>query len=360
MKLIQILIFLSFFKAFLFGQTDFRTGYIIDSSGDTIFGQVDYRGDLLMGMQCRFMKEGQKEVQLFKPFEIQSYRFTDGKYYISRKISNQDVFLEYVLNGQVNIYYLRDQSGDHYYIEKDTLGLTELPYSERVEALADGYGKHPQYLVKSKQHIGLLKLYMYDAPELNSSIEALGAPVHRNLVSIGKKYHNLVCKDHECIVYERKEPAVKVALGPAWNYRFPRNEFGLDAYFWLPRSSEKLYLKTGAFYLHTEEGRQTVNVFRFPFQLQYMYTAKSIMPAISVGINVYSYELSNYNYTIEKRLFHTTALNAGLNIRITRKLRASVLISTEYTPLSACIMSGNMDKFGLVGISTGCSLLYEF
>lgn len=49
---------LVFFLNSSFSQNLFKSGYIIDLKGDTIFGEIDYRGDKYMGHKCRFVKDG--------------------------------------------------------------------------------------------------------------------------------------------------------------------------------------------------------------------------------------------------------------------------------------------------------------
>lgn len=104
-------------------------GYVITNPGDTLFGEIDYRGDLLMGKLCRF-KDNNGEEQEFLPAGIQGYRFIDSKYYISLEVNGRNVFLEYLINGKVSIYYLRDDAGDHYYIDKEGEVMKEIPYNE--------------------------------------------------------------------------------------------------------------------------------------------------------------------------------------------------------------------------------------
>ena len=43
-----------FFSVLLKGQTDFTPGYVIKQPGDTVYGEIDYRDDLIMGKICRF------------------------------------------------------------------------------------------------------------------------------------------------------------------------------------------------------------------------------------------------------------------------------------------------------------------
>src|SRR5690606_8936442 len=55
-------------------QADFRPGYVIKAPGDTLYGEIDYRGDLLMGSVCRFRNE-HKETKDYTPHDIFAFRF---------------------------------------------------------------------------------------------------------------------------------------------------------------------------------------------------------------------------------------------------------------------------------------------
>jgi len=57
----------------LTAQTNFKPGYIIKNSADTLYGKIDYRGDLLMGSICRFKSENEglyKAIDLTYNFEM--------------------------------------------------------------------------------------------------------------------------------------------------------------------------------------------------------------------------------------------------------------------------------------------------
>lgn len=173
-------------------QTDFRSGDIIKNEGDTIYGVVDYRGDLLMSKVCTF-KNSNNELFSYSPSDIKSYRFVDGKYYISWNLDDNKVFLEYLIKGKVNIYYQRDDKGDHYYMDKTTQGLVELVYEKGVEYIEDR-----RVFVETTRHIGLLNYYMQDAPELRERINSINKPSHQSLISLAEDYHNIICKGEEC------------------------------------------------------------------------------------------------------------------------------------------------------------------
>ena len=80
LKGLLLLVFLSS-TGLVRAQSNFKPGYIIKNPGDTIYGQIDYRGDLIMGRTCKFKSDDNTVVKYF-PGDIIAYRFIDGKYYI--------------------------------------------------------------------------------------------------------------------------------------------------------------------------------------------------------------------------------------------------------------------------------------
>lgn len=86
---------LVFFLNSSFSQSLFKSGYIIDLKGDTIFGEIDYRGDKYMGYKCRFVKDG--VFQEYLAGEIYAFRFNDSKFFISKNVDDKIYFLEYLI-----------------------------------------------------------------------------------------------------------------------------------------------------------------------------------------------------------------------------------------------------------------------
>ena len=120
------------------------------------------------------------------------------------------MFLEFLINGKVKIYYHRDQDGDHYYIDKEGIGLNEIPYKEEIKHSEER--DNPNYLSKSIYHIGLLNIYMKDAPNFQSRVSSIGKPDRENLIKLTKDYQNIVCKNDACIIYEKKLPTIKLEV----------------------------------------------------------------------------------------------------------------------------------------------------
>ncbi len=334
-------------------QTDFRPGYIIKIPNDTIYGEIDSRGDLLMSKICKF-KDTEKILYKYLPKDILAYRFMDSKYYISKIIKGKGVFLEYLIKGKVNIYYMRDDNGDHYFIEKENMELIELPYKEKYKFIGD-----KEVFYKSKKHIGFLNLYMQDADNLKKRIERIEKPEHQSLIKLAEDYHNIVCKDEQCIVYEKKFPFIKLSVEPFFGLTKHNgtnqfiNEFGGNIYFWAPRSNEKLYVKTGLAYHKVLEDGESKDRYKIPLQIQYLYPAFKFRPKVSYGINVLSFEYDDY-----RDIGYTMSLNAGFNYYVYKSINLSVSFNSDYTPINYAVMFEELG-FNIISYSINFGLYIE-
>ena len=318
-------------------QSDFRPGFIINNSGDTIYGKIDYRGDLFLSNRCKF-KGADNILHNYSPTDIKAYRFIEGKYYVSREVENKKVFLEYLINGEVNIYYLRDKSGDHYYIDKKDEPLTEIPYEEGIKSVD---GKDVFY--QSKKHVGILNYYMQDAPGFQSEIQSINELDHQNLIKLAEDYHNEVCKDEECIIYDKRLPFVKVSIeayyGQTWfNDKYEINnslktpEIGSFIYFWMPRANEKFYFKTGLQLCQADYNGDKSAYLIFPTQIQYQYPHFKIQPKLFCGLN---------GYFIHKNISHwTIAIGGGLDYKFSNRISLTSNYTAEFLPVTLKIMEG--------------------
>ncbi len=296
MKLTKLLLLgLLFTTGLLKAQTDFRPGYIIKISGDTLLGEIDYRGDLLMSSVCKF-KDKENTIKDYFPNDISVFRFIDSKYYVSREINHRKVFLEYLIKGKINIYYMRDDIGDHYYLDKDDMKLTEMSYEKGIKYVDD-----KEVFFETTKHRALLNYYMKDAPELQSRISSVKKPEHQNLIKLAEDYHNVVCEGEKCIIYEKKQPFLKVNLeGIAGVVNFENGDdindkyyfqSGIIAHFWMPRTNEKVYFKTGFLYSQVEDNvGEKYSYIKVPIHIGYLApNSYRIRPSFSIGLLSPSY-----------------------------------------------------------------------
>jgi len=320
------LLFLLFFCSLelINAQSNFIPGYVILNSKDTVNGLIDYRKDQSMSISCRF-KDSNKKILELSPDEIIAYRFIDSRYYISKMIDEKRVFLEYLIKGKVDVFYMRDEKGDHYYIEKEGIGIRELPYKELRSVKDSEY-----HLYKSQRHKGLLSHYMEDAPELQSRIKSMKRPEHKNLIKIAKDYHNTVCDDYECVIYAKELPAFKlfpeIVVGTI-NYSNFEDltdkvyfHSGIIGHIWLPRANERLYFRTGILSSKLDFDGQIERTIKIPFQLEYIYPKGIIRPRIAYGVNIY-----------RPKNILSVSLNLGANINVYKNISISAITDFEFT-----------------------------
>ena len=318
------LIFLGFLiqTSILNAQTDFRPGYVINSDGDTLFGKIDYRGDLLMSVICKY-QDANNTIKEYTPNDIEAFRFIDSKYYVSKKINGTNFFMEYLIKGMVNIYYMRDNEGDHYYLDKEDASLTEIPYEEGYKYI-DG----KEYHYKTKKHIGVLYSYMQDAPQIKSKIENLKKPDHQQLINLAEDYHNAVCEGEECIIYEKRLPFLKVnyeIIGGTVKFQNTdfnngRNysQFGILTHLWMPRANEKLYFRTGLLTSTLVKDNANKVIYKVPIQIEYVYPKGIIRPIMAYGMNIYS------------TIGQSVAFMGGLNIKIYKPVNIGIYYDIDF------------------------------
>lgn len=310
-------------------QTDFKPGFIIKQNGDTLTGEIDYRGDMLMGHICTF-KTNDNIIVKYSPNDITGFRFKDSKYYVAKEVGGKNVFLEFLINGQVKVYYLRDRDGDHYYIEKEGIGLSELPYVEIVKYSEDK--DKPNYsLYKSVNHIGILNIYMKDAPGFQARIANVKKPDRKNLINLTKDYQNIVCKDNACLIYEKKLPALQVDLdiiGSFVYFRDPavynnKNSFqpGILVRLGMPLTNEKLFLKSGVLFSNSNSDFEEETFYKIPIQIEYVYPIGIVRPTLGYGINIFNTSVNQ-----------TVSFIAGLNIKVYKSIHIELNYSVDFTP----------------------------
>jgi hypothetical protein len=309
----------------LLNAQDLREGYIF-TKGDTIKGILKFQGDIGNSKECIFISEIERE-KILLPFEIDGYKFEKGKYYMSKYLiksdTTQKIFAEYLVKGQKDLFYYRDYSGFHYLIDANDSSLIEIPYKQEIVNI-DG----KSYLRESKQHIGLLKLYFSDCPSIYSQIEDLNKPDAKNLISITKTYHELVCGENSCVVYKKQKMPLKIAVEPRFELTKFKGEsgyfkqYGGLVYIWLPKSNENLYLKSGVLY---SKHYDDISMYKIPLKFEYMFPKKIVRPKLDLGVNVYS--LKNPGYTEGMGL--TLAASGGLMVTLTKFMYFDLSIETD-------------------------------
>ena len=264
MKRIILSILSIFLLCQLWAQSDFRSGYIITNEQDTVYGLIDYRGDIRNAKICSFKKTKDDTTINYYPSDIFAYRFTDSKYYISKNISSDDdpkiVFLEYLVDGIAKLYSFRDDRlNKHYYIEKEGQ-LHELIRTQKEDKI-DGR----TVIVTQNPFINVLRSTL-NVQEMKGEIDRAKLE-NSSLINIVRNYHNYVCTDgSECIIYEKIKPGKTFRIAPVIGadisnvrimekfdekYKFNSSKnltVGVNMNFMIPQIDEKIFLQIEALY----------------------------------------------------------------------------------------------------------------
>jgi hypothetical protein len=191
------------------GQKFFKPGYVVTNNSDTIRGLVSLLPKSDYSTMCSYMDSEKKNKKIYTPDEISGYRIEKEKLFQSKvvEINNvkKRVFLQYLVDGIADLYYLYQPDGDIYYITKDTVLIPLTNRSKSVTVSEDVIGMRPDiktYEGESNQYKGVLRYLFQDSPEVMK--EADGTSFNqKSLIKITKNYHNSIAKDKKCIDYTK-------------------------------------------------------------------------------------------------------------------------------------------------------------
>jgi hypothetical protein len=203
---------------------DFRPGYIVTSSYDTVNGLIDVNASLVD--RCVFKLTPESGPTVYSPEEIREFRVHAAKYFVSNKITineeEKQVFLEYLLHGIVNLYFINLDNQDYYFVEKD--GIIHALSNERktvtrtdIQAVNQNDQTLKTYQVRSAPYHGMLTWLFQDAPEVLPLVQNTQYN-HRSLIKLTSEYHNLVCDDFDCIDFTsstRMDVYISAGMGMA-------------------------------------------------------------------------------------------------------------------------------------------------
>jgi hypothetical protein len=300
-------IFLAFISCFCNCQKGFLPGYVISNDFDTIYGFIDMKSNYHNSMFCEFRQEENSEPKTYNPGEIRGYRIENTKFYVSRKITmnggEKTVFLEYLVNGIVDLYYLKDIATDYYFIEKD--GVLNQLTNEEIPVKVGNVS----YTRESKKYVGILNILFKDSPQTLTKIPATGFG-YNSLISITKDYHNNVCKDQVCIDYTKStkvkiwlEPYIGIRLSWTTIYGSPAKSYclrpngGINIRFIPYRINTAWSINSGLFYVSDSFSKNFIttpgdypcytgikySMIGIPIALTYTFPGNKVQPFISFG-----------------------------------------------------------------------------
>ena len=205
--------FLLFISAGVLGQSSFSPGMIITNENDTVYGFINNQGEKLNADQCKFRATLDSPTETFLPGNLFAYKTGDGRYYVSREVvineTNYQFFLEYLVDGVYDLLFANSLGKDRYFIENNEGIILELSNEEELVIVG---GKN--YVQNTERHKKIMSSYFADAPDVAPMI-ATAELNHKSLINITKTYHEITCKDEECIVYIQTGIPIKIRIGPS-------------------------------------------------------------------------------------------------------------------------------------------------
>lgn len=248
-------------------QINLREGIVITLAGDTLHGDIDYRTDAINAEQCLFRKDGQNEFQTYKPGEIEGYRFmNNGRFYISKTVNTgakggvKTLFLEYLVKGQLNLYYRDTHYIGEYYLEDEFGNVArfeeiekDAPKKQRQKVLSQAYNLLGRS-AKAQQILWWEKL------------------TRENVTKAVIAFNDDVCPDQRCEILEHRSK------------KLPKQDFVV--HFLLKAG----FAKINASYQHADENAELKG---FSLSAGVLYDMKRLSP------NLYAETILDYNHKIE-------------------------------------------------------------
>lgn len=180
-----------------YGQSDFRSGFIITLDNDTIQGQVDYRSNSKNYESCIFKGE-QGEIEYY-PNQIVGFGYYNDKFFSSQIVEGS--FVEVLVDGTISLYRLRNK----YHIKKDTSFFDLESIIEEVEI--DGKIGTKE----TSKWRGILTYLVSDCLQNPSGITSNIKLDEKSLTRLTVKYNK--CKGTEFTEFKASKPWTKFDYG---------------------------------------------------------------------------------------------------------------------------------------------------
>ena len=311
-------------------QSNFKNGYIITNSQDTIRGLVDYREGPKAYRTVDFKPTTDAEKVTYDPTQIKGYGVPGDIFFESTvaitKYEGSPMFCEVIIEGLVSLYKVENAL----LVRKENGKLYELS-NEANEIVID----NKRVVKYSNQYIGILNMLTADCPDLGSEVARLRM-LERDIADFVEKYN--ACKNSSSINFKSSKPWTKLSVGIAGGVQLSKLEFqseryehihlnqgsfertdsplaGLSLAFTSPRISERFSFVAEAFYSRSTYQQfnivGTLTPFRnfltiqieqvkVPFGFRYSFPDRLFTPYIDLGASM-TYHLTKYEDIIYMR-----------------------------------------------------------
>ena len=186
------------------GQTNPLPGFILTLEGDTVRGTIDYRSDSHNASVCKFQKAGETTFHDYHPEDITCYRIDDnGAYYVSIVLplqgKDQRLFALYLLQGGVDLYYVKHNGLNYYYVIGENGEVAEICDYER-----SGLSTEDALTLRRQNLSAAGSIFSKDFDTVHKLWK--GKNNAHNLTELVRDYNEKYCATAgECIIYQYDE-----------------------------------------------------------------------------------------------------------------------------------------------------------
>ena len=326
-------------------QSNFKPGYIVKTSGDTLRGEVDARSEQRNRILCRFRPGKEGAVSEYQPAQLQAYGYSDGKNYQSRSlpiVPPQRGFLQVVASGRVSIYRtVQADDRDLYYAAKSS-DSTLRPLIQRDTAMmvySTAAGREVKTMVRSYPFRSQLAMLMADCPRVQPLLSSMELR-EQKLVQVAANYNvcvgdavpppNLLSKnkpsftllagalqsgivlaDNDQDIRLKADPELMLGMGLGVKSRFLHYKLSvLLQALYVKQKYYKAYQANGEGLFSNElvkkEALVNFTSIRVPLQLRYTILQGRIRPYVQAGFIAAYHTKADARVTSELPRFGTT------------------------------------------------------
>jgi hypothetical protein len=319
------------FSSSVCAQTDFRSGYVITNSGDTLQGLLNYREGNNAHKTCEYKASKNSNVISYEPSQISGYGFVNDTFFQSGRLPGENngvaVFFEVIIYGNASLYKFEKM----FFIKKGNSDVQELVTGFR-EKLVDG----KKYLKETNQYVGVLNILLFDCVKLRSEIPKAKLD-EKSLSHLIENYNK--CKGETPVNYKSSKPWIRSYISVSGGINSSKVQFqkyvkdfnhlsgkfegytspmlGVSANISSPRFSEKFSLNLDFLYVNTEYKGQGVVEDTYAVHTNYMTIAIQSIKG-QVGLR----------YTLPERKI-TPYLNGGISTTYHLKSKSSLVQEVE-------------------------------
>lgn len=321
MKKAIVLFFLFTFQ-YVYTQSDYRKGFIINELNDTIQGYVNYTINSNKFEKVDFKTSLAATSRNYLPTDIKGYGFENNEFFKAHLIKeekyNKTYFIESLVLGKIELYKLYNE----YFIQKDTI-FSRLDNDDKIVTV-----NGTDYSSKNKRYVAVIKYLISDCKKF----ENYGKDIkytESDLVKLINEYN--ICKGGENTLFKENKPWFKANMGVFLGYNIAtinNNRKDVIADFKEDSNSASNYVTYGAF---IELGSPRI-IERISFFTGIMYSS----------FEYYEYKMSKTGYT----LFELNSTNKQINIPIALRYTFPKRKTTPYITfgiLNSISISGTSD-----------------